>query len=208
MIAPKYKAALLSLAAAGLLSTPVQAASVSGSVDLKVNMPEILVLYHVDEIEINLADAQAATAATDHVVSETTAAITGTMGAPISAALTIAGTDAAHSSTTNNINVSLTDAWAVRSLSSDDVVISGVINTDTLQHETDTDSEIGVSNLTLTSGAATPATSLALAPQWDLQKGGISFTLDLSAADHAGAYTSAATPADATDTFLLTLTGN
>ena len=207
MIAFKKKA-LLSLAIAGLVSTQVQAASVSGSVDLKVTMPEILVLYHVDEVQINLSDAHTATAANDsdeHEISETAAgAITGTMGTPVTGALGITGTDA-HAATNQTITVSLTDVWAVRSISSADVNVAGSINTATLTHAEG--STIGVSAMELTSGANT-GDNLDLAPQWGLQKGGINFELDLSSASHAGVYQSAATTADLTDTFLLTLTGN
>lgn len=208
MIAFKKKA-LLSLAIAGLVSTQVQAASVSGSMDLKVTMPEILVLYHFDEVQIDLSEAHAATAANDsddHEISETLAApITGTMGSPVTAALSIAGADT-HAATNQTVNVTLTDAWAVRSISSANVTVAGSIQTSTLTHATVGTSSIGVSGMTLSSGGTT-AGSLSLAPQWAVQKGDISFALDLTTATHAGLYQSAAAPAAGTDTFLLTLTG-
>lgn len=208
MIAHK-KHALLSLAIAGLLSSPLQAASISGSMDLTVTMPEILVLYHFDSVQIDLSDANTSTAANDSdpfEISEGAAsAVSGTMGTPVTAALSITGTDTHAGAQT--VNVTLTDAWAVRSISSGDVTVAGSIQTDELTHATEATSTIGVSNMTLTSGGAS-GTSVDLAPQWALQKGGISFELDLSSASHAGTYQSAATATDATDTFLLTLTGN
>lgn len=203
------KKALLSLALAGILSAPAQAASVSGSMDLKVTMPEILVLYHIDEVQIDLQEAHTATAANDsddHEISETFGGtITGTMGTPVTGALGITGTDT-HTAN-HTVNVTLTDAWAVRSISSDDVTVAGSIQTATLTHDTVGASTIGVSGMTIASGAASGA-SVDLAPQWGLQKGSISFTLDLTSATHAGLYQSADPQADATDTFLLTLTGN
>lgn len=209
MIMSKKKA-LLSLAVAGLVSAQAQAASVSGSMDLKVTMPEILVLYHFDEVQIDLSDSHTITAANDsdpHEISETAAApITGTMGTPVTGALNIQGADT-HGTAQQSVDVTLTDAWAIRSISSADVTVAGSIQTATLTHTTTNTSTIGVSDLALTSGTNSGA-SVSLAPQWALQKGDISFKLNLSNATHAGLYQSAATPADGTDTFLLTLTGN
>ena len=200
------KKALFALAATSLLSTQIQAASVSGSMDLKVTMPEILVLYHFDEVQIDLTDAHTPTAANDsddHEISETFAGtVTGAMGTPITQALSITGADT-HAGETGTLAVTLTDAWAVRSISSADVTVTGSIQTNDLTHAAG--STIGVSAMELTSGGST-GTSVDLAPQWALQTGDISFELDLSSASHAGLYETAGT--DATDTFLLTLTGN
>lgn len=207
MITSKKKA-LLSLAAAGLIGTQVQAASVSGSLDLKVTMPEILVLYHFNEVQIILDEEHSPTAANDtdaHEVGEGNVTITGTMGAPLTAALSIPGADT-HS-TNQTLSVTLNDAWAVRSVSSANVTVAGSIQTATLTHSTENGSTIGVSAMSLSSGNSSGA-SVSLAPQWAVQKGSISFELDLSSAAHSGSYASAATTANGTDTFLLTLTGN
>lgn len=208
MIAFKNKA-LLSLAIAGLVSTQVQAASISGSMDLKVTMPEVLVLYHFDEVQIDLADAHTVTAANDnddHEISEGDAGVVnGTMGTPVTAALGIVGTDS-HATTNQTVNVTLSDAWAIRTIASGNVTVTGSIQTTTLTHDTVGTSTIGVSAMTLTSGGTTAAT-VSLAPQWALQTGDISFELDLTTATHAGLYQSAATASPGTDTFLLTLTG-
>jgi len=202
MIAFKKKA-LLSLAAAGLVSTQVHAASVSGSMDLTVTMPEILVLYHFDEVDIDLSGAgtQEAVSEGDKVVTSTTTV------SPITGALSIQGTTSAAGTTvgtSDTVRVDLSNAWAIRSISSGTVEVAGSIENNTLEHATEAGSEITVSNLSLTSGALTGA-SLDLDPQWALQSGDISFELDLSAASHAGDYAGAAA---GSDTFLLTLTGN
>ncbi len=193
MIATKYKAALLSLAAAGLLSTSVQAASVNGETKLTVNMPEILVLYHFDEIEIDLT-GPAATA-----VPQTAAlSVTAALGTNISTEADTLGASGAVNPLTssNNMTVNIEGAWAVRSLSSANVSITGSIQNGTLAHESGTvGQEITVSGLTLSTNS--------VAPGWSLATGDMTFSLDLSGATAAGAYTTAGT-----DTFLLTLTGN
>jgi len=204
------KKTLLSLALAGLVSTQVQAASVSGSMDLKVTMPEILVLYHFDEVQIDLTSAGVSTAANDsdpYEVSEGAAStVTGPMGTPITAALAIEG-EGTYATASQTLDVVLESAWAVRSISSADVTVSGSVQTGTLTHATESGSSIAVTNMTLTAGSAT-GTSVDLAPQWALQTGSINFQLNLEDAEHAGLYQSAATAAENTDTFLLTLTGN
>ncbi|MGB0865375.1 MAG: hypothetical protein ACPGSC_02640 [Granulosicoccaceae bacterium] len=197
MIVSKKKT-LLSLAVAGLLSSPLQAASVSGAMDLSVTMPEILVLYHFDSVQIDLTDAN------NQAVSEGAAAnvTIATSAAPATGALSIDGTTPTLPAQ-ETVTVTLTDAWAIRSISSADVEVSGSIENATLTHTTAATSTIGVSNLSLEAGGSTGA-AVTLAPQWAVQKGNISFDLSLATASHAGTYTSGGT----TDTFLLTLTGN
>jgi len=207
-----FQKPLLAAAVTALTLSSAHAGSISGSMDLKVNMPEILVLYHFDEVEINLEAATVSTPANDsdnYEISEGNAGtVTGPMGAPLTGALNIDGsggpTDGAANQT---LEVTLTDAWAIRSVSTGDVTVSGSIQTGTLTHTDDASATIGVGAMELAANGTSGA-SVTLAPQWGLQKGDISFELDLSSANKAGSYVSAAAADDGTDTFLLTLTGN
>lgn len=193
MIAFKKKA-LLSLAIAGLVSTQAQAA-VTGSMDLSVTMPEILVLYHFDKVTLDLTAAAA-----EQVVSEGDKVVTGTATiTPVTGALSIQG--ATTVGTTSNVAVTLNNAWAVRSISANTVKVAGSIESTELTGANG--SVIGVTGMNLTSGTESGA-DVDLSSQWAVQTGNIEFELDLSNATEAGVYDNNGT----SDTFLLTLSGN
>lgn len=124
-------------------------------------------------------------------------------------------TDAPAATLATKIDVTLQNAWAVRSLSSANGVELALTNTNnTLTSVIDKTSSISTSGATLSSGSLT-GDKITIPSGWAPVKGDIKFQLDLSGANSSGEYNTRATagPAgdtavdNATDTFLLTLTG-
>lgn len=215
----KLAVSALALSVASVAS----AASISGSTDFRVTLPEVLVLYHWDDAHLILEEI-ATTAANDsdaREISDTSAHdLTATLGA---GSYTISGDVSATAPTGTNsvngiVNVTLKNSWAVRSLSSAPVKLALTNPNPTLINETVATSTIATQNATLAStgtgvtgsGSANITIPSGFAPVL----GDIVFDLDLANANNSGEYNTrgvagAATTADEdTDTFLLTLTGN
>ena len=192
------------------------AASVSGSTDFRVTLPEILVLYHWDDAHLILESANSVT--NDGSTRNATQAL-----APD--ALHELNTDVVTTSATKfdagTIDVKLKNAWAVRSLSSGTVQLALTNPNPTLFStvvgDKLTSSTIAIGSPTLNAAAtsvdgATTGTALKIKSGWAPVKGDIDFTLDLKNANHAGEYNTRGvaginSSADR-DAFVLTLTGN
>ncbi|WGE90474.1 hypothetical protein [Actinobacillus genomosp. 1] len=202
-------------------SVSAQAKSISGSVDFRVTLPEVLVLYHWDDAHLTLTDNVADTpndSDQDREISDaTTKEGTGELNL---AEHTITG-DVARPDIPfargDKIKVTLKNSWAVRALSIDDVTLGLAVQQEKLKSVIANSSEITVSDAKLKATNATGAkegTSLKLPSQWSETMGDIEFNLDLQKAKHTGEYNtrgvagSATVNDEATDTFLLTLTGN
>lgn len=215
-----------------LVGTTAHAKSVSGAVDFKVTIPEVLVLYHWDEAHLNLSDAVTDGADNDadreivngkykldnaELVKDGDYTITGA----------VPSTGKELDFDAGKLTVKLENAWAVRAISTDKVSLTAEIQNDTLTNGT---SKILVSDVGLTAtganaGEATTFTpvgtttskdtvkthakaGLKVASGWKETKGDITFKLDLTQAKAQGDYTSGASGNAINKTFLLTLTGN
>ena len=202
------------------------AASVSGSTDFRVTLPEILVLYHWDDAHLILES-------TNSVINDSTAH---------DETQTLAGSHVLNSDSSKNVsttsttnidnnavNVTLKNAWAVRSLSNAPVTLAlttpkptlySVVATTTGAGVVSTDSkiEINANSAKLKSGSTDKIDSgnnsniLKVKSGWQPVMGDIDFTLDLTKANHSGEYNTrgVAGKNNSTDgdAFLLTLTGN
>lgn len=213
------------LALSGLVlcvASVASAASVSGSTDFRVTLPEVLVLYHWDDAHLTLTDIVTPTAANDSDAREisdtTTRNLTDVLG---KSAYTVEGT-AVNSSipdvfvSSASANVTLKNSWAVRSISSGDVTLGLSVQQDTLKNVNNQNSTITVSKAGLAStgtGIGGSTTAMTIPSGWQGVQGDINFTLDLTKANNSGEYNTrgiagaAGESANATDTFLLTLTG-
>ena len=183
-------------------------AAVSGTTDFRVTLPEVLVLYHWDDVLLNLTDTgrvinDATTRTGTAALGSTTASITGPAVSTTADALA------------TSVAVTLKDAWAVRNLSTGTGVTLTLTNPNpTLLSVADKTSLLTTTGAALTSTnskvSGTGAT-LTIASGWAPVLGDITFNLDLSKANHSGEYNTrglAVVAADNTkDTFLLTLTG-
>lgn len=197
-------------------------AAISGSTDFRVVLPEVLVLYHWDDAVLNLTEV-ATTAANDSDAREISDATTRTGTAVLGAATASINTDVntgSNAAIATKVAVTLQNAWAVRNLSSAKGVSLTLTNPNTsLKNVVNNASVITTSKALLvsadpaitTSGTATVGIKSGFTPVL----GDITFVLDLSGANNAGEYnTRGATgradddaAGNATDTFLLTLTG-
>ena len=183
-------------------------AAVTGTTDFRVVLPEVLVLYHWDDVLLNLTDTgrvinDATTRTGTAALGSTTASITGPAVSTTADALA------------TSVAVTLKDAWAVRNLSTGTGVTLTLTNPNpTLLSVADKTSLLTTTGAALTSTnskvSGTGAT-LTIASGWAPVLGDITFNLDLSKANHSGEYNTrglAVVAADNTkDTFLLTLTG-
>ena len=183
-------------------------AAVTGTTDFRVVLPEVLVLYHWDDVLLNLTDTgrvinDATTRTGTAALGSTTASITGPAVSTTADALA------------TSVAVTLKDAWAVRNLSTGTGVRLTLTNPNpTLLSVADKTSLLTTTGAALTSTnskvSGTGAT-LTIASGWAPVLGDITFNLDLSKANHSGEYNTrglAVVAADNTkDTFLLTLTG-
>lgn len=213
----KHMTKLLTLTTAMALSGVASAASVSGSTNFKVTVPEILVLYHWDEAHLTLQSATT-TAANDsdsHEISDATVR-TGTANLSTASPYSITGdvaTTDSYSTLGGNVSVVLKNAWAVRSISSGNVslALTEQSGSYTLKNVADSTATIAITDAKLKHGTDASNATLSLAPGWAPKMGNIEFKMNLSGVTKSGTYTSngAASPTDETDdTFLLTLTGN
>lgn len=209
------------LAVSGLVlsvASMASAASVSGSTDFRVTLPEILVLYHWDDAHLILQDI-ATTSGNDsdagrEISDVTSRTLTDTLG---KSPYEIVGTGAVNTdvptNALNKVNVTLKNSWAVRSLSSGDVTLA-LTNPNAVLTNVGGTSTITTSKATLVGGAGTDGISKSIPSGWAAVTGDINFDLDLTTANAPGEYntwgTAGAAPDanNATDVFLLTLTGN
>lgn len=194
------------------------AASISGSTDFRVILPEILVLYHWDDAVLTLTDV-ATTAANDSDPREISDNITRTGSIELGTATATINTDVATAAPANTlattVAVTLRNAWAVRSLSSAPVSLALTNPNPNLLSVVDRTSTISTSNASLSSGSLSGAT-VAIPSGFAPVLGDITFDLNLTGANSSGEYNTrgiaGAAPdtvaGNATDTFLLTLTGN
>ena len=183
-------------------------AAVTGTTDFRVVLPEVLVLYHWDDVLLNLTDTgrvinDATTRTGTAALGSTTASITGPAVSTTADALA------------TSVAVTLKDAWAVRNLSTGNGVSLALTNpkpkllgvVDNTSYLTTTGAALTSTNSKVSGTGAT----LTIASGWAPVLGDITFNLDLSKANHSGEYNTrglAVVAADNTkDTFLLTLTG-
>ena len=211
----------IALATATLsIASVASAASVSGSTDFRVTLPEILVLYHWDDAHLILENSSNSnnSAINDGSTREVTQSITATSHE--------LNTDVITTSDTNldvgTVAVKLKNAWAVRSLSNGTVNLA-LTNPQPTLYSVTTGNQVTTSTIVIGSpalnaevpasvdGAAT-GTELKIKSGWQPVRGDIDFTLDLKNANHAGEYNTRGVaginPTSTNDAFLLTLTGN
>ena len=196
--------------------------SISGSVDFRVTLPEVLVLYHWDDAHLNLTDV--ATTANDSDVREISDTAAHELPDTLNKdAYTIKGDVVTTDNTkfeSGKVAVTLKNAWGVRALSNGDVKLRVAEQVNTLKNITVDTSTITISDTKIKSEQAKGTkevaanTDLVLPSGWELSKGDITFNMDLTNAKHVGEYNTrgkagaADTVDEKTDTFLLTLTGN
>ncbi|WP_147285090.1 hypothetical protein [Moraxella ovis] len=204
-----FKKSLAALVMAGAAAS-AHADSVSGTMDLQVQLPEVLVLYHwtnagiefnpivkgigvgrgvgtyglnQDTIEVLDNNSESAADLTDDPLVTTTVLN--------------------NQADTNKVTVTLKDAWAVRSISNDGVKLK-VENTDSTHlHDGDRNSKVKTENVKVKSSDAVTKTAeeeIELNSKWKPIKGDITFDLDFSEAKKAGLHKSD------DQTFTLTLT--
>ena len=211
----KLAVSALALSVASVAS----AASISGSTDFRVTLPEILVLYHWDDAHLTLTDVPGATSANDsdnHEISDTTTRNLSAAGFSNNYTVTgdvnttdITGVTAAGGVT----SVTLQNSWAVRSLSTGNVILDLTVQKPTLINEFVAASTIGVQAAKLASSGLTSGVSLSIPSGYQPVSGDITFDLNLINANNSGEYNArgvsgANTGAESDDTFLLTLSGN
>lgn len=199
------------------LSTFASAAGVTGTTDFRVTLPEVLVLYHWDDVLLNLSNDNKNTVVND-VTTRNGSAVLGDATTTVGTSpVTTANTGALATS----IAVTLKDAWAVRNLSTGTGVTLTLTNPNpTLLSVADKTSLLTTTGAALTSLDTTKVTGsggevLTIKSGWTPVLGDITFSLDLSKAESAGEYNTrglagvaANTPVgNGTDTFKLTLTG-
>ena len=203
------------------MASVASAASISGSTDFRVTLPEILVLYHWDDAHLTLTDIATTPdndSDTGREISDTTAHdLTASLG---SGPYTITGDVAttAPSNALNTVAVTLKNSWAVRSLSNGNVSLALTNPNPTLKNVTDNSVTITTSNATLASTSngvgGSNSANMTIPSGWAPVMGDINFNLDLSGANKPGEYNTrgvagaASTSEEASDTFLLTLQGN
>lgn len=200
------------------LASVASAASVSGSTDFRVTLPEILVLYHWDDVVLNLTGGSIAQ--NDSTPTRTGTAAIGATTIEINNPAINATADALSTS----MKVTLKDAWAVRNLSNTTGVNLALTNpnpklTSTVDKKSflTTTGAVLKSDSDKISGTTKEAATLNILSGWSPVKGDIIFDLNLSKADSSGEYntrgaagTTGAGPVGSqatTDSFLLTLTG-
>lgn len=199
-----------------VMGTTAHAKSVQGAIDLKVTIPEVLVLYHWDSAHLNLTDA-----VTDGIDNDAdreimngqhmdNAELVKDGSYTITGAVPSTGKELDFDA--GKLSVKLQNAWAVRAISSDKVSLTATIQKDTLTNGT---SKILVSDIGLTATGANASVAETVAPAslkvasgWKETQGDITFKLDLTQAKEKGDYTSGANGTANQKTFLLTLTGN
>lgn len=170
---------------AALMSAPAHAA-VTGTTDFRVTMPEVLVLYHWDDAHLTFSNFEKSQG------DETTRSLTDDLG---KADYDITGsnldtTAPNFGSGSNTVNVSLKNAWAVRSIANSTVDLTLAIDNNTLKNVADNSATMTVSNAQLASTGMTGSDSatVTMPSQWTATTGDINFQLDLSNATKPGQY--------------------
>lgn len=200
------------------LASFASAASVSGTTDFRVTLPEILVLYHWDDAHLILQNNDDNSAVNDGSTRDVTL--------PFAATTHELNTDVLTTSTTNLdadlVTVKLKNAWAVRSLSSGTVELK-LENPKSTLYSAALGDQSGNSIITIGSptlntvatsveGVNTNTSTLNIKSGWQPVMGDIDFTLDLTKANHAGEYNTRGkagkNTTSADDTFVLTLSSN
>lgn len=210
-----------------LVGTTAHAKSISGSVDFRVTLPEVLVLYHWDDAHLTLADIATTTANDSNEGREISDSATRTklnahLGETTHDITSDVATPDNKTANGNTVAVTLKNAWGVRALSTGDVKLQVKEQQTKLLSVKEKEaggagaSYITISGTQIAKGATTVAkdVDLNLPSGWELSTGDIKFNLDLTNAKHVGEYNTravagqATTANEGTDTFLLTLTGN
>ena len=208
----KLAVSALALSVASVAS----AASISGSTDFRVTLPEILVLYHWDDAHLILTDV-VTTPGNDSDAREISDSAAHDLSAQLGAGpYTLTGNLVTTATTNigtleNLIKVTLQNSWAVRSLSTGNVTLGLTVQQPKLKNVSVPTSEIGVENAKLASGSLTAGTSLGIPSGFQPVSGDITFDLNLLNAKNSGEYNAhgavgANTGMESNDTFLLTLT--
>ncbi len=182
-----------------LLSAPPAYAQASGSTDIDITLPDIVVLHYWSNIDINVPKAALAALLTGGTGDTGEDEGTANGGSAINVALS-GGNLAANTSVSTTMSgtgdpsavvMVLNNAWAVRSIS-----LAGgtstkleIATTDTkLDHQTTT-ATIGVSGLKVDDGTSSGTSITFTAPGLVNPKiGAVQMTLDLTNATNAGAY--------------------
>ncbi len=196
------------------------AASISGSTDFRITLPEILVLYHWDDAHLILEDLETTTANDSdprEVSDDRDHNLTATIGVNAYEIIQnpVKVDTYSELSSGNTVEVTLKESWAVRSLSTGNVTLALTNTENVLKNVTVDTSTITTTNAVLVSNT-TPSGSVTIEipSGWEATKGDINFTLNLTNANHSGEYNTRGTPGaeilgnEANDTFLLTLTGS
>ena len=183
-------------------------AAVTGTTDFRVVLPEVLVLYHWDDVLLNLTD-------TGRVINDATTRTGTTALGSTTASITGPAVSTTADALATSVAVTLKNAWAVRNLSTGNGVSLALTNpnpkllgvVDNTSYLTTTGAALTSTNSKVSGTGAT----LTIASGWAPVSGDITFNLDLSKANSSGEYNTrglAVVAADNTkDTFLLTLTG-
>lgn len=198
----------IALTGLALSLSTFSSAAVTGTTDFRVVLPEVLVLYHWDDVLLNLTD-------TGRVINDnTTRTGTAALGST-AASITGPAVSTTADALATSVAVTLKNAWAVRNLSTGNGVSLALTNPNPkLLGVVDKTSYLTTAGAALTSEnskvTGTGAT-LTIASGWAPVSGDITFNLDLSKANSSGEYNTrglAVVAGDNTkDTFLLTLTG-
>lgn len=209
-----------------VMGTTAHAKSIGGSVDFRVTLPEVLVLYHWDDAHLELRDV--ATTSDNDSDAGREISTTGTQLKQDEVGKTAYEVTGNLNTTDNSkvrhdsVTVTLKNAWGVRALSSGNVKLKiEEKNPKLLSVKAGagvTDSFILVKDTKIVKGSASAVkdADLSLPSGWELSMGDIQFNLDLSNAKHVGQYNTrgsndnngvATTAQEDKDVFLLTLTG-
>ncbi|MDG6882499.1 Uncharacterised protein [Phocoenobacter uteri] len=198
------KKLLLSTLLATTISAGVSAEEVSGTTNFTVNIPEVLVLYHLNSATLTLTGEQAYNS-NSSIQSSTDISNTDHTFADNESSLRISDPLA-----NKELNVVIEDAWGVRSLSSNNVTLKVQNQSPNLIKDgTDDSSKVVIkSDSTKLKLDSQENATLSLPSKWATTVGDLLFTLDLSHITKSGEHKAAASPSAGTNTFKFTLTGN
>jgi hypothetical protein len=189
MILTNIKKGLAASVAASLLalsfSAPVNAAS--GTTTLSVTLNELVILYYYDDISFeisaaDLVDYLEPTVDGNDAIEETAGGNDLGVVSLAAGAISDDATMTPTVATLTDIEVTIANAWAVRSIDADGALVAAV----TVFGATLTNAGGGTIGLSVTGSGtndATPTSGLTL------QTGDIVFDMDMSSADRSGAYT-------------------
>lgn len=201
------KKLLLATAIVGATISTASAAEVTGDVDLQVKLPEVLVLYHWDKAGIefdpktyNITTGKGAGTYDFNLANIEVDVNANQNGAGITDDPMVLGnvTGRANDAT---IPVTLKDAWAVRTLTTNGKAKLAIANQNAEHKKGATNSVVVTKDAKVKQGGE-HNTEIELASKWAPTTGDITFDLDLSGATQAGLHESN------NSTFTLTLTGN